>query len=340
MRRIIYITGITCSGKTTLAKRLSEFLGIPYYSADDVYSMIARELNHERQEELVMPENWKKFYGFGDLKHKYYKQLLSEIKGDFILEGFPLFFKQDRVMVDDVCGKHDKVFFKLKPELDTWIKQSFKKLGNLPVKRDLDLLTGYFEEPEFHYYEIEDIEKLFVIHDKYQRDGFTDKKIEALHLNDLKGKTVLDCGCNAGLIGKHCLESGALSVTGIDNNWRYLEEAKSNGLIPIYMELEDIKNIKEEFDITYCASTLHYISDKEKFIMKIASRTKEYFVLEIPILQEEGRKLGMKNFYFIPTKELVLFWLNKYFNKVEVIGESPAPDDSYRLVFKAYASDS
>ena len=339
MRKVIYITGITASGKTTNAMKLALHLGLPFFKADDVYSMIARELNYDHPERLVLPEHWSEFPKFGLLKLKYYRKLLEEVDGDFIIEGFPLFFEQDRQLIKQVIGEHSSTFFRFNLDFETWKKYAEMKFGGLHSEKDFTTLNRYFENPGFHY-EIKDPGILFVHYEKYQRIGFTDKKWELLDLgqDSLPGKSVIDLGCNEGWIGKNCLDIGASPVFGVDYNWRYLELARSSGL---NVELADLDsfNFKQQFDIVICLAVFHYVRDKERLIEKIAANTKELFILEVPINSNEDKSLSLhdtgKCQYYIPSFHLVEHWILKYFSRFEY-KESIAPDNSRRLVFKCY----
>lgn len=339
MRNIIYITGITASGKTTLATKLASHLGLPFFKADDVYSMIAKEINWPRQEQLVLPEFWVKFPKFGLLKLKYYRELLKDVQGDFIIEGFPLFFEQDRQLIKQVIGEHFATFFRLDLPYEQWQKYANIKFGGSNIKRDFTMLNSYFEAPEFSY-EITNPDILFTHYEEYQRFGFTDKKWELLKLNEksLSGRSVIDLGCNEGWIGRSCLELGASPVFGVDYNWRYLEKAREAGLETSLCDLDDYE-FKQQFDIVICLAVFHYVRDKERLLEKIATNTREMLILEIPIATDERHILLLhdtgKCQYFIPSFSLIEAWILKYFKRYEYY-DSIAPDDSKRIIFKCY----
>jgi len=331
---LVCLAGVTATGKTTIGKRLAKHLGVEFKSVDDVYSIIARKIGHKRQEELVMPQTQARIKDFNKLRVGGYEELFGGGGDRLVVEGFPLFFHEDRKLLKQVTGDNDIVFFYYKPLFELWVERSKKKYGKIPSWHDWVTLNEMFQPPD-EYYQIDDEDVLFVHYEKYQRKGFTDKKWGVLQLPDLEDKEVLDLGCNAGWFGEYCYKAGARCVVGVDNNWRYLEEAKKRGVEPILQDLNNLK-VGGRFDTVLCLATLHYIADKEKFIERVADLTKEMFVLEVPIFDDKGLKMGKKNNYFIPTKELVLHWLNKHFRRVVVVGESPAPDDSHRLVFKAW----
>ena len=339
MRNIIYITGITASGKTTIAQKLAVHLDLPFIKADDVYSMIGRELKYDKPEKLVMPEAWGQFTNFGELKLKYYKELVKDITGDFIIEGFPLFFKQDRELLDKAIGDHTSTFFRFDLPFEVWQQYAGVKFGGSHIRRDFDHLNSFFEAPDA-FYTITNPDILFTHYEKYQRDGFTDKKWELLKLStiDLINRSVIDLGCNEGLIGRNCLKLGADSVTGVDYNWRYLEIARSNGLITELCDLDNYE-FKRAYDVVIFLAAFHYVRDKELLLEKIFKNTKEMFILEIPIADDERPILLLHDTgqckYFIPSLSLTLFWLNKYFKRVDY-WPSVAPDNSKRLIFKCY----
>lgn len=337
MRKVIYISGITSSGKTTAAIKLGEFLNLPVFKADDVYSMIARELKHEKQEQLVMPEYWAKYEGFGQLKIKYYKELLKDVTGDFIIEGFPLFFEQDRQIIEKIIGEHFVTHFRFTIPFTIWKEWVDNKLGGDHSGADYLYLNKFFEAPK-QFYTITDAKELFVTGDLYQRTGFTDKKWDLIGLkpNEIADKTIIDLGCNSGWIASNCLQNGAKMATGVDYNWRYLNQAREKGIEPIYCDLDEFE-FDKKYDIVFCLSTFHYVRDKEALLKKIAEATNEMFILEIPVSQLDCQALVLhdtgKCQYYIPTEKLIKFWLSKYFEVIVVIG-SVAPDNSYRLIFK------
>jgi len=333
MRHVVYLGGITASGKTTAAKKLSDLLGLPVYQADMAYSAIAQWLHYPKADDLVMPEKWGQIPRFGGWKHEAYKSLIGQERGDFIIEGFPLYFEQDRQLISQVIGGHWATFFRLKPPVEVWLGWAAKKFGKPHSSKDYDKLQSYFEPPAQHY-EIADFGVLLAHCEPYQRVGLTDEKWRRLNLKGLRGKTVLDLGCNSGWIGEYCLKAGASRVVGVDCNWRYLEEARERGLETKLLNLNDLSSITERFDLVLCLATFHYLVDKASFIKECA-RLGRRLVLEVPVAQEPGLKLVKKNDYFIPTADLVLDWLRQHFKKVLMAGESVAPDDSYRLIFKA-----
>jgi len=340
-KHLIFLTGVTATGKTTFAEKASKYFEIPFISVDHVYNIIGTNLKYKNPAELVMPKKWKEFPNFSTLKRLAYKRLLNKFlpkDSDVIFEGFSLFFREDRNILRSLIKPERITIFKLLPSFKTWEDYRRKKYNSDSRYCDYMSLNSLFEKPQ-SYYVIEDYNKILVKYIEYQRKGFTDKKWELMKLKkeEIKGRSVIDLGCNSGWIASEFKKAGAKEVLGIDRNWRYLEDAKELGIDIKLMDLEDIKDIKKKYDITNCLATLHYIWNKQKFIKEIADMTNEMFILEVPVFQEKGLKQELRyDKFFVPTEDLVIHWLKKYFNKVEVIGESIPPDDSFRLIFKAY----
>lgn len=182
----------------------------------------------------------------------------------------------------------------------------------------------------------ENLSRLFCEHSNYQKADFVVSKWEKLKIADqVKGKTILDIGCNSGLQMLNCLKAGAESVTGIDSNWRYLEDCVDNGVGDnlIQAELNDAKVLDlKPFDVVLLLATFHYVRDKESFIERAAKITKEMLVLEGPV--ENGDPS------FAPKREEIERMLNKNFKRVEFVGESVSPsirpEQSKRFIWKAY----
>lgn len=84
-------------------------------------------------------------------------------------------------------------------------------------------------------------------------------------LPDLHGKKVLDLGCG---FGEHCrcfVEEGAALVTGIDISEKMLAAAKKENSDPkisyIRMPMEEIAQLKGQFDVVVSSLAFHYVED-------------------------------------------------------------------------------
>lgn len=183
----------------------------------------------------------------------------------------------------------------------------------------------------------ENLSRLLCEHSDYQNDEFVKGKWEKLNIAEqVKGKTVLDIGCCSGRQMLNCLKAGAKSVSGVDSNWRYLEDCVDNGVGHNLRkaELNDPNALRGlgHFDITLLLATLHYVEDKAEFIRQVASLTDEMLVLESPVENGEPD--------FAPRQEELEQILNENFARVEFCGESISPSKlpsrSKRFIWKAY----
>lgn len=91
------------------------------------------------------------------------------------------------------------------------------------------------------------------------------KKFSSAIPEDLKGKSVLDIGCNAGFYSIEMKKRGAGRVLGIDTDDDYLEQAEfASRVSGIEIELRklsvyDIGELKEKFDIVLFMGVLYHL---------------------------------------------------------------------------------
>ena len=88
-----------------------------------------------------------------------------------------------------------------------------------------------------------------------------------------EGKSVLDLGCG---FGENCLKiakSGAANIAGIDISEKMLRianlENKSENITYLRMSMNDLSEIKQEFDIILSSLAVHYIEDFDKLLRSI-----------------------------------------------------------------------
>jgi hypothetical protein len=84
------------------------------------------------------------------------------------------------------------------------------------------------------------------------------------------------------------------------------------------------------YDIILSSSAFHYYTHREEVLQKISEHCK-LFVLETPVIEKEGLDIvysGGENgeFCSVPTEELLVSWLKKYFKKVEKAGYTKQPN--------------
>jgi hypothetical protein len=348
MKTVYYIVGPSCSGKTTAARNLAPKMDIPLYHADLVYDFLhdeykpplpASHLVHYHKWDDPKNfgiESWGSFKNIEEAKEPMFERLIENKNSDFIIEGFTLSFPSERKHVEKAAGPHRAVILRIDLPFERWAVLFEKKKRRSAQNRRpafQRLRSCFTAQVSDTVYAFNDAKDIVVHWAPYQREGFTDKKIAALKIPIQKGDIVNDVGCNAGEIGKWCLDQGASLVRGYEMNWRFLDDAVRIGLEP---HLGDVElSTLESADVTLCVSTFHYFKNPQGFLKKAREATKRLFVLELPILQQKGmlarfHEKGRRTDY---TTELIEFWLREHFAKVECVGESIPPNRSYRLVY-------
>jgi len=91
--------------------------------------------------------------------------------------------------------------------------------------------------------------------------------------NDLRGKTVLDMGCNEGFFCFECEKRGA-KVIGMDNEEYWIEKAneRRNQLSSFVCFIQDswnsLQNLNYKFDLVLFLSAFHYTNNKQLEVLK------------------------------------------------------------------------
>lgn len=345
-KHIIYVTGITASGKTTVGRLLAKRYGYEFLEADKFYDWYGIYSNTQRYDLLTDPKyrDWKlrkkKFPNTEDMdkwKSHFWSFMLNKDRKGYVIEGATLGSRFERTHIEQ-GNNVESYMLHIDLPYEKWLKQHIQKHGGGATQHRYEELKRIYEvdKPDWYYHitDLEQIKEPLI----YQRKGFTDKKWRDLNVN-VSGKRVLDIGCNAGWFGDYAVKEGASSYLGIDTAWKEYEEARNNhkGKFLLW-RAEDIDKLQQDFDIIICASTLHYIKGKEGFIKKCSEKASK-LILEVPVEddRENARlvKYSPKHSYYKPTIKWVLGNLGKYYKYVEEMGKSTPPDGSLRLVFHA-----
>lgn len=92
-------------------------------------------------------------------------------------------------------------------------------------------------------------------------------------IGDVKGKTILDLGCGAGVHARELVELGAKSVLAIDISTNMIETAmKENDLDNIeykVMSMNEIDKIEGKFDLVVSSLAIHYVEDYDGLCKKV-----------------------------------------------------------------------
>ena len=109
----------------------------------------------------------------------------------------------------------------------------------------------------------------------------SDKKMKSLALHNisrgqemlfpLKGKSVLDIGCNEGYFCLEAFNQGAARVVGIDSSIAYIELAKKKCSAASFIHTSWWKLPDEKFDVILFLSAIHYETNQRELLGYIQS---------------------------------------------------------------------
>ena len=125
------------------------------------------------------------------------------------------------------------------------------------------------------------------------------------HLPDLRGRSVLDIGCNAGFFSLECKRLGADRVVGVDVNQGtdhdFLAQARfaaaELGLEVEYREQDFLGLDDGPFDVVLFLGVLYHLEDPLRALDKLAELTRRLLVVESYVTRDrrptlEFRRLG------------------------------------------------
>lgn len=103
---------------------------------------------------------------------------------------------------------------------------------------------------------------------------------------DVKGKTILDVGCNVGALACEIMRRGARRVIGLEFHPERVELCEKLfaqfGFDGEFHQV-DLRTLEElpKADITFCCSVCDYIADWRGLYKKVATATGEHLCLEV-----------------------------------------------------------
>ncbi len=122
MKQLILISGIPSAGKTTLAYKIRDVLGVKEeFCIDYVYYNIGKEL---KIKDLADPNNWKGVDKslFLSLKEKHYKKMLPK-DNKVLIEGFGLCIGEDREIIKNIYKDYNITYIYKDITYNDWLKQ-------------------------------------------------------------------------------------------------------------------------------------------------------------------------------------------------------------------------
>jgi SAM-dependent methyltransferase len=146
------------------------------------------------------------------------------------------------------------------------------------------------------------------------------------------GRSVVDIGCNEGLLYPLLKECGISSYIGIDNSVEYIDKAKENFPEASFVlhDLRVLSEVLKHADIGIALSTLHIFDDDEySSIIESLSKIFRVLIMEAPVV-------GNSPIYYTRTEEQIITIGNRFFDYTWEYGISPSPHDttSIRKAFK------
>jgi tRNA (mo5U34)-methyltransferase len=179
----------------------------------------------------------------------------------------------------------------------------------------------------------------------------SDKKWERLEkiVDNLKGKRVLDIGCNNGYFMYRMAHQNPEFVLGIDpvvpywSQFKFINHfAKCDNLEMELLGVEDCVHIEKLFDVVFSMGIIYHHRNPIQQLLDIKKSMKPggQLILEtigIPgeepvALFPEDRYAKMRNVWFVPTLScLVNFAKKARFGEVEVVADTPLTSDEQRL---------
>jgi len=170
----------------------------------------------------------------------------------------------------------------------------------------------------------------------------TKKKFEELTQGvDLKGKRVLDVGCNLGMMCYLAKEAGAGRIVGVDINPEYIDQARK--LWPkLEFNVNSVYKLNGKYDIVIASAMMHYVADLPRAfdsLFRVTDMVLGDFNVADELYQQEHKAFFLDyRDLWIPTKKALVDIALKYFNTVIEVGPAMAPDDSTRVYYRLEGS--
>ena len=189
-----------------------------------------------------------------------------------------------------------------------------------------------------------------------RKDYFIDPLVRLLG-GSLRGKRVLDVGCNNGYYSLLAIEAGCEFVMGIDGRQMHVDQAnfvfKAKGIDPgrYQFECSNIFDVNLEefgsFDVVLCLGVFHHFSKQMQFLENVARVNSDILLLEtrvsrIPgpymVLMSESTAHGLNaldhSLTMLPTKQAVVSMVRQFDYDVVILrpqARHRAVEPDYRL---------
>jgi 2-polyprenyl-3-methyl-5-hydroxy-6-metoxy-1,4-benzoquinol methylase len=178
------------------------------------------------------------------------------------------------------------------------------------------------------------INKLSLTRFPERKNYFFDPLVDLLG-GSLKGKRVLDIGCNAGFYSLLAIENGCDFVMGIDGRQMHIDQAS---FVFKVKEIEEsryhfvVGNIFDidlerfgTFDIVFCLGIFHHFSKQMQFLEKVAKVNSDILLIETRVSRIPGAYMAILpestedrlnaldySLVMLPTKQAVLSMVQQF----------------------------
>jgi SAM-dependent methyltransferase len=138
-----------------------------------------------------------------------------------------------------------------------------------------------------------------------QRRRYFFEPLLALAGGSLRGRRVLDLGCNAGFWSLAAIEAGADFVLGVDASATYLEQAElvfdAKGVAPERYRFEQANvlahDFSESFDVVLCLGLLDHIAKPVALFELLASLAPQLLVIDTEISRSRASVFEVDSLY-------------------------------------------
>jgi SAM-dependent methyltransferase len=150
---------------------------------------------------------------------------------------------------------------------------------------------------------------------------------------DLRGKAVLDVGCNCGEMCRLAKDAGATKVCGIDTKREFVLDARR--LNPdLSFGVRSALNIAGHgYDIVIASAMFHYVADKDRFLNQLA-RVGNKLIMDVWLSRKDGSAMMELSHRgsWIPNMAGFAAMAERSWSKIKWYGEALSPDNTYRRI--------
>ena len=146
------------------------------------------------------------------------------------------------------------------------------------------------------------------------------KRLSLIHWEDVKGKTVLDIGCNTGMFCFEALRRGAREATGLDRDADFVRVAnkRARGMRGALFETVDLDKLdlltlNGPYDVVFLLAMLKHVKDRARLVKMVDVITDE-------VLYFETNKIRPKSIFPLEA-QLAVLKRNSKFENYECVGK-------------------